>query len=164
MEEARVNAMDERFYRQLVEGSPDAIILGDAHGVIQLWNAGAATIFGFSAAEAVGQSMDLIVPERLRARHWSGYDRVMATGVSRYGRGELLAVPAVTKDGRTISIEFTIEILRDAAGAILGPVAIMRDVTKRFQREKELGRRLKELEAQVRAQADAPAPPAPTRG
>jgi PAS domain S-box-containing protein len=164
MEEARVNAMDERLYRQLVEGSPDAIILGDAHGVIQLWNAGAETIFGFSAAEAVGQSMDLIVPERLRARHWSGYDRVMATGVSRYGQGELLAVPATTKDGRTISIEFTIQMLRDAAGAVVGPVAIIRDVSKRFQREKELGRRLKELEAQVRGRADATASSDPTRG
>ena len=156
--------MDDRLYRQLVEGSPDAIILGDAGGRIQLWNAGAEMIFGFTAAEAVGQSMDLIIPERLRGRHWSGYDRVMATGVSRYGRGELLAVPAVTKDGRTISIEFTIEILRDAAGAILGPVAVIRDVTKRFQREKELGRRLKELEAQVRGQPPAPASPDPTRG
>jgi PAS domain S-box-containing protein len=156
--------MDDRLYRQLVEGSPDAIILGDAGGRIQLWNAGAEMIFGYTAAEAVGQSMDLIIPERLRGRHWSGYDRVMATGVSRYGRGELLAVPAVTKDGRTISIEFTIEILRDAAGAILGPVAVIRDVTKRFQREKELGRRLKELEAQVRGQPPAPATPDPTRG
>ncbi|HYS79926.1 MAG TPA: PAS domain S-box protein [Anaeromyxobacteraceae bacterium] len=156
--------MDDSLYRQLVEGSPDAIILGDAGGRIRLWNAGAETIFGFTAAEAVGQSMDLIIPERLRGRHWSGYDRVLATGVSRYGRGELLAVPAVTKDGRTISIEFTIEILRDAAGAILGPVAIIRDVTKRFQREKELGRRLKELEAQARGQPHAPAAPEPTRG
>jgi len=156
--------MDDNLYRQLVDGSPDAIILGDGSGRIQLWNAGAEAIFGFSAAEAVGQSMDLIIPERLRGRHWSGYDRVMATGVSRYGRGELLAVPAVTKDGRTISIEFTIEILRDAAGAILGPVAIIRDVTKRFQREKELGRRLKELEAQARSQPHAPAAPEPTRG
>ncbi len=154
--------MDDSLYRQLVEGSPDAIIFGDAGGRIQLWNAGAEAIFGFTAAEAVGQSMDLIIPERLRGRHWSGYDRVLATGVSRYGRGELLAVPAVTKDGRTISIEFTIEILRDAAGAILGPVAIIRDVTKRFQREKELGRRLKELEA--RGQPHAPAAPEPTRG
>ena len=156
--------MDDRLYRQLVEGSPDAIIHGDAGGRIQLWNAGAEAIFGFTAAEAVGQSMDLIIPERLRGRHWSGYDRVMATGVSRYGRGELLAVPAVTKDGRTISIEFTIEILHDAAGAILGPVAVIRDVTKRFQREKELGRRLKELEAQVRGPPHAPASPEPTRG
>lgn len=156
--------MDDSLYRQLVEGSPDAIIHGDARGIIQLWNAGAEAIFGFTAAEAVGQSMDLIIPERLRGRHWSGYERVMATGISRYGRGELLAVPAVTKDGRTISIEFTIEILRDAAGAILGPVAIMRDVTKRFQREKELGRRLKELEAQVRGQPHAPASPDSTRG
>jgi len=164
MEEARANAMDERLYRQLVEGSPDAIILGDARGVIRLWNAGAETIFGFSAAEAVGQSMDLIIPERLRARHWSGYDHVMTTGVSRYGQGELLAVPAVTKDGRTISIEFTIQMLRDATGGVLGPVATIRDVSKRFQREKELGRRLKELEAQVRGQPAAPAPPTPTRG
>ena len=158
------DAMDERIYRQLVEGSPDAIILGDARGVIQLWNAGAETIFGFSAAEAVGQSMDLIIPERLRERHWSGYDRVMATGVSRYGQGEMLAVPAITKDGRTISIEFTIQMLRDAAGGILGPVAIIRDVSKRFQRDKELGRRLKELEAKVRGQAAAPVPPVTTGG
>ena len=164
MEEVGANAMDERLYRQLVEGSPDAIILGDARGLIQLWNAGAETIFGFTAAEAVGQSMDLIIPERLRARHWSGYDYVMATGVSRYGQGELLAVPAVTKDGRTISIEFTIQMLRDAAGGVLGPVAIIRDVSKRFQREKELGRRLKELEAQVRGHAAAPTSPVPTPG
>ena len=138
--------MDDTLYRQIVEGSPDAIILGDADGVIRLWNAGAQAVFGFTAGEAVGKSMDLIIPERLRLRHWDGYRKTMATGVSRYGSGDLLAVPAVTKDGRTISIEFTIQILRDAAGKIVGPVAIIRDVTKRFQREKETARRLKELE------------------
>ena len=97
------------------------------------------------------QAMDIIIPERLRARHWDGYRKVMATGISRYGHGDLLAVPAITKDGRTISIEFTIQMLQGASGEILGPVATIRDVTRRFQREKEMARRLTELEAKVQA-------------
>lgn len=141
--------MDDELYRQIVERSPDAVILGDAEGIIRLWNAGAEAIFGYTSAEAVGQSMDIIIPERLRGRHWEGYRRVMATGSSRYGAGDLLAVPAVRKDGSSISVEFTIQMLKDEAGRITGLVAILRDVTKRFQREKELGRRLKELEARV---------------
>jgi len=139
--------MEELVYRQIVEENPQAIILGDTRGIIRLWNAGAEAIFGFTPAEAVGQSMDLIIPERLRGRHWEGYRRVMATGKSRYGSGDLLAVPAMTKDGRTISIEFTIHMVKGQAGEIVGPVATIRDVTKRFQREKEMIRRLKELEA-----------------
>ena len=139
--------MDDFLYRQIIDGSPDAVVFGDAQGIIRLWNAGAVAIFGFSAAEAVGQSMDIIIPERLRGRHWEGYHRTMATGVSRYGAGDLLAVPAVTKDGRSISIEFTIQMLKGPSGEILGPVATMRDVTKRFQREKDMSRRIKELEA-----------------
>ena len=101
--------LEDRLYREIVDGSPDAFILGDAQGVIRLWNVGAERIFGFTAEEALGQKMDLIIPERLRARHWDGYDRTMATGKSRYGAGDMLAVPAVTKDGRSISIEFTID-------------------------------------------------------
>ena len=139
--------MDDFLYRQIIDGSPDAVVFGDAQGVIRLWNAGAEAIFGFTAAEAVGQSMDIIIPERLRGRHWEGYHRTMATGVSRYGAGDLLAVPALTKDGRGISIEFTIQMLKGPSGEILGPVATMRDVTRRFQREKDMARRLKELEA-----------------
>lgn len=142
--------LDERLYREIIEGSPDAIIVGDAEGKILLWNRGAERLFGFTAEEAVGRSMDLIIPERLRARHWDGYHRTMATGKSRYGAGDMLAVPAITKDGRNISIEFTIQMLHGPAGEILGPVAILRDVTQRFQREKEMARRLKELEAKVR--------------
>ncbi len=147
--------MDDVTYRQIVDGSPDAVILGDREGNIRIWNAGAEAIFGWTAAEALGRSMDLIIPERLRGRHWDGYHKVMATGVSRYGKGDLLAVPAVTKDGRSISIEFTIQMLHGADGSILGPVAVIRDVTRRFQREKEMARRLKELEA---ARAGAPLP------
>ena len=147
--------MDDVTYRQIVDGSPDAVILGDRDGNIRIWNAGAEAIFGWTAAEALGRSMDLIIPERLRGRHWDGYHKVMATGVSRYGTGELLAVPAVTKDGRAISIEFTIQMLHGPDGSILGPVAVIRDVTRRFQREKEMARRLKELEA---ARAASPLP------
>lgn len=143
--------LDETLYRQIIDGSPDAFVLGDREGRIRLWNAGAEALFGFTAAEALGQSMDLIIPERLRARHWEGYDRTMATGRSRYGAGDLLAVPAVTKDGRTISIEFTIQMLRAPSGEVLGPLAIVRDVTRRFQREKELAHKAKELEARLAA-------------
>jgi PAS domain S-box-containing protein len=141
--------MDLELYRQMVDGSPEAFVLGDREGIIRLWNAGAERIFGFTAEEAIGHSMDLIIPERLRGRHWDGYAKTMATGVSRYGAGDLLAVPAVTKDGRSISVEFTIQMLKGPDGALLGPLAIMRDVTKRFLREKELARRLKELEAKA---------------
>jgi PAS domain S-box-containing protein len=143
--------VDEKLYRQVVEGSPDAIIYGDAEGVIRLWNAGAQAIFGYTAEEAVGKSMDIIIPERLRARHWDGYNKTMATGKSRYGSGDLLAVPAITKDGRSISIEFTIQLLTDPGGRVLGPVAVIRDVTKRFLREKEMAKKLKELEAKAGA-------------
>ena len=88
--------MHEELYRQIVEGSPDAMVLGDRSGKIRIWNAGAVAIFGFTAEEAIGRSMDLIIPERLRGRHWEGYERVMATGVSRYGSGDVLAVPEIT--------------------------------------------------------------------
>jgi PAS domain S-box-containing protein len=141
--------MNDAIYRRIVEGSPDAIILGDREGVIRLWNAGAEAMFGFTADEAIGESMDVIIPERLRPRHWEGYAKTMETGTSRYGRGDLLAVPAVRKDGATISIEFTIQMLKDGDGRISGAVATIRDVTKRFQREKEQARRLKELEARL---------------
>ncbi len=133
---------------RIVEGTSDAFIFADRDGRIRLWNSGAEAMFGFTAAEAVGQSMDLIIPERLRARHWDGWGKVMETGVTRYGK-ELLAVPATRKDGKQISIEFTIVLVRDALGAILGPAAIVREVTARFERDKALRLRLKELEAKA---------------
>ena len=135
----------EQMAARVVAGASDAILFADREGVVRLWNRGAEEMFGWSAAEAVGKSMDLIIPERLRARHWEGWRRVMETGVTRYGK-DVLAVPAARKDGTTISIEFTIQLIRDDAGRILGPAAIVRDVTARFQREKELRLRLKELE------------------
>ncbi len=133
----------------IVEGAADAILFTDRGGKIRLWNAGAERIFGWTAAEALGRSMELIIPDRLRARHWENWDRVMETGVTRYAT-DVLAVPALRKDGSPLSIEFTIQLVRDAAGKILGPAAIVRDVTARFQREKELRLKLKELEGKAK--------------
>src|SRR6185437_16620322 len=96
------------FADRLIADGPDAVIYADAAGHIRFWNAAATRIFGFTAEEALGQRLDLIIPERLRVRHWEGYDRVMAGAVSRYGEGAVLAVPAAHKDGRQLSIEFTI--------------------------------------------------------
>ena len=89
-----------------------------------------------------GQSLDLIIPENLRARHWAGYRHTMETGTSRYGHGDLLSVPGLTKDGRRISVEFTIVLLRNAQQEVTGTVAVMRDVTKRFEEVRELKRQL----------------------
>jgi PAS domain S-box-containing protein len=140
----------EQLAARIVEGAADAILFTDREGIVRLWNAGAERMFGWTAAEAVGQSMDMIIPERLRARHWANWDKVMETGQTRYAT-EVLAVPALRKDGAPLSIEFTIQLVRDDAGKILGPVAIVRDVTERFKREKELRLRVKELEAKVGA-------------
>jgi PAS domain S-box-containing protein len=127
--------------QQIVEAAQDAIIVADCEGVIALWNQGAEAMFGYSTEEAMGQPLDLIIPERLRQRHWEGYQRVMATGATRYAR-ELLAVPAVRKDGSRISLEFTITLLHDGDRKLFGAAAIIRDVTAQWQREKALRERL----------------------
>jgi PAS domain S-box-containing protein len=141
-----VAALAEWLYRRIVEESPEAIVVADTAGVIQFWNPSAETIFGFSAEEAVGHSLDLIIPEPQRERHWAGYHAVMRTGETRYGR-ELLAVPAVRKDGTRISVEFYVVLLRNESGAIRGIAALVRDVSARWQRDRELQQRLRALEA-----------------
>jgi len=133
--------------QQIVEGTQEAIIFADRDGKIRLWNAGAEALFGYQAEEAMGHGLDLIIPERLRGRHWEGYHKVIGTGVTRYGK-ELLAVPAVRKDGTRISLEFTVVLLRDEAGEPLGIAALIRDVTARWQQEKALKERLAVLEKQ----------------
>ncbi len=131
--------------RQIVDGIQDAIIFSDREGLIRMWNSGAENIFGYSAAEATGQILDLIIPEKLRIRHWEGYHKVMASGSTHYG-GELLAVPAMRKDGARISVEFSIVLIRSSSEKVLGSAAILRDVTARRQKEKELKDRLTALE------------------
>jgi len=133
--------------QQIVEKAADAIIFADTDGIIRLWNAGAEAIFGYPAAEALGQTLDLIVPEKLRKNHWEGYRKVMATGKTKYGK-ETLAVPAITKADNRISIEFTIVLVTNDSGEPLGTAAIIRDVTEGFLKQKELKKRLSELEEQ----------------
>ncbi|MDP1840884.1 MAG: PAS domain S-box protein [Reyranella sp.] len=128
----------DRFYRNLARETPDAIVYADAEGMIAFWNKGAERIFGFTEAEAVGKSLDIIIPNALRERHWTGYAETVRSGKTRYGAGDLLAVPALRKDGTRISVEFTILPFRDRLGRILGIAATLRDVTKRFDEMKAL--------------------------
>lgn len=127
------------------ESSPDAIVIIDTNGEVSYWNRGAERIFGFSSPEMVGAPLDPIIPERLRDRHDKGFAEAMARGTTRYDDSDLLAVPATTADGSTISIEFSITLLRDDAG-VHHVAAVMRDVTARWNRERELRRRLQALE------------------
>ncbi len=146
---------DRELAWQVVNEAADAVVVADREGIIRFWNRRAEQIFGYGAEEAVGQSLDLIVPERHRQRHWEGYHRVMATGETRYGRGELLSVPALRRDGSRLSLEFTIALLRDADGRVQGIAAIMRDVTERWQQERSLRERIAELESRL-ARTEAP--------
>jgi PAS domain S-box-containing protein len=126
------------FPSTLVNAMADAVIYADAEGIVRFWNPGAERIFGFSKTEAVGKSLDIIIPESLRQRHWDGFNQTMRTGITRYQEGALLAVPATRKDGSRISVEFTIVPFHDAAGQMVGIAAVMRDVTQRFEEMKAL--------------------------
>ena len=141
--------MDQLLW-QLLQDSPDAILIADRDGAIRFWNTGAERMFGHTAAEALGQSLDLIIPENLRARHWQGYFRVMNTGQTKY-LTEKLTSPGVRKDGSRLSLEFSMVLLRDDQGGIEGCATIMRDVTARWQKEKELKERLATCEKQLSA-------------
>ena len=133
--------------RQLVAAVGDAIIAADASGAITLWNPGAARMFGYTEEEALGKSIDLIIPERLRNRHWEGYNQSMATGTTKYGN-DLLRVPATHKDGRAMSIAFTVAMLFGPdQKTVTAVIAVIRDETARFNDERALKKRVAELEA-----------------
>jgi PAS domain S-box-containing protein len=131
---------------QLVAGAGDAIMVCDAEGSITLWNKAAERIFGFTEAEALGQSLDIIIPMRQRLRHWDGYHKTMETAVTKYG-ADVLRVPALHKDGHTLSIAFTVSMLFSEDHQVSGIVAIVRDETARFAEERKLRARLVEVEA-----------------
>ncbi|MDW3683811.1 PAS domain-containing protein [Cupriavidus sp. CV2] len=133
-------------FEQLIAAVGDAIVISDASGAITLWNPAAERMFGFTQSEAIGQSLDLIIPQRLRGRHWDGYHKTMASGQTRYGN-KVLRVPAAHKDGRALSIAFTVALLHSPQQAVTGIVAVIRDETSRFNEERNLSKRLAELEA-----------------
>jgi PAS domain S-box-containing protein len=146
---AESNTINQEWLAQaVVSESAEAIVVTDADGTIRLWNGGAARIFGYCAADALGQSLDLIIPDKLRHRHWSGYHQTMATGITRYG-DTLLSVPATHRDGHRLSIEFSVALLRDEAGTIVGISAIMREVSERRETERALRAKLADLETRA---------------
>ena len=138
--------------KALVESIGDAVIASDASGAINLWNPSATRMFGFTEAEALGKSLDIIIPQRQQQRHWDGYHKTMETGITKYGN-DVLRVPAVHKDGHTLSIAFTVAMLHTPDGKISAIVAVVRDESARFAEDRALKKRLTELEMQVGVQA-----------
>lgn len=134
--------------RQLVQAVGDGVVVADADGKIVLWNPGSERIFGFSEAEALGKSLDIIIPQRQQQRHWDGFTKTMETGQTRYGN-DVLRVPAVHKDGHSISIAFTVALLTGADQKVASIVAVVRDESARFAEDRALKKRLAELETQV---------------
>ena len=134
----------------LVAALGDAVMVCDAEGAITLWNPACERMFGFTEAEVLGRSMDMIIPERLRGRHWEGYHKTMATGITKYGT-DVLRVPAVDKQGRSLSIAFTVAMLYTAEGKVGAIASVIRDETARFSDERALKKRLADAEAQLAA-------------
>lgn len=133
-------------FEQLANVMGDGVVISDAKGDIIFWNAAAQRIFGYSSSEALGKSLDIITPERFRERHWDGYKKSMETGTTRYGT-TLLTVPALHKEGKPLSIAFTVAMLTDSSGKVTGIAAVVRDDTERFQNDRVLKKRIAELEA-----------------
>ncbi len=135
---------------QLLAAVGDAVVVTDPDSRVLFWNPASTRMFGYTEQEAIGQALDMIIPERLRPRHNEGYAHTMRTGVTKYGT-TLLRVPAVHKDGSAMSIAFTVALLNGADGHPVAIAAVIRDETIRFAEERALKKRIAELEAQVAA-------------
>jgi len=142
------NTIGPKELASLVDTAGDAVIVADADGVMRYANAAALAMFGHSRDALIGASLDLIIPEKLRERHWEGYRTVMATGETQYA-GRMLAVPALRGDGSRISVEFTVTLLQDPSGRVTAIGAILRDVTARWEQQRTLQRELRELKRRV---------------
>jgi PAS domain S-box-containing protein len=139
-------------FQALVVSVGDGIMASDAQGLITLWNPACVRMFGFTEADALGKSLDLIIPQRQQKPHWDGYHKTMETGKTKYGN-DVLRVPAVHKDGHTLSIAFTVSMLHTADGAVSAIVAVIRDESVKFAEERGLRKRLMEMELQLANQA-----------
>ena len=127
--------LDPALFRAIVDQAPVAIILADREGVIRAWNRASESLFGFAAADVLGQSLDVIIPERLREAHWQGYERSLASGETKYA-GRVMTTRAVHKDGRKLYVDFSFGMLKDASGAVVGAMAVGRDATERYLAER----------------------------
>jgi PAS domain S-box-containing protein len=137
-------------FQAIVEQAPDAVIFADRDGAIRVWNHGAETVFGYSAAEVLGNSLDVIIPERLRRAHWEGFHRAIDTGQTKYG-DRVLTTRSVHKDGTKLYVDLSFGLVRDAAGAVAGALAIGRNCTVRYLSDRALRARIAELEERAKA-------------
>ena len=142
-------------YQAIVEQAAEAIILADRSGLVTLWNRGAETVFGWTAAEVLGRSLDVIIPERLRRAHWDGYRRAMDSGETKYG-GRVLATRSMHKGGSKLYVDLSFAVVKDPAGVVIGALAVGREVTARYVAEKELQARVRTLEEKLAAASTGP--------
>lgn len=136
-------------FHTLFQQAPDAIVLADTGGIIRRWNPSAERIFGHSPHEAIGRSLDIIIPERFRDAHWRGYRRALTEGRTKYV-GESLPTRSVRKDGDTIYVELTFAIIHGENAEVLRALAHARDISERWEREREQRKRLEDLERTAR--------------
>jgi PAS domain S-box-containing protein len=132
--------------RAVVAQAPDAVILANRDGAIELWNGAAERLFGYSSAEVIGKSLDVIIPERLRTAHWAGFQKAIESGHGKYAPGQVLTTRSMHKDGRKLYVDLSFALVRDDAGAITGAMAIGRDCTDRYLSDRALRERISELE------------------
>ena len=117
------------------ETDAEAVIFADRGGVIRYWGRGAESLFGHSAADALGESLDLIIPERFRSAHWQAYDRAVESGRTKY-EGRTLTTRSLRKDGSKLFVDLIFELVKDARETVVGALAIGRDCTARYLSER----------------------------
>jgi PAS domain S-box-containing protein len=137
-------------FQAIVEQAPDAIIFADRDGIIRVWNRGAGIVFGYSAAEVLGASLDVIIPEQLRSAHWEGFRRAVDTSQTKYA-GRVLTTRSVHKDGSKLYVDLSFGLVRDRDGAVAGALAIGRDCTARYSSDRALRAHVLELEKKLEA-------------
>ena len=141
---------DLKLARLIVDQSPDAIVFAGTDGVIQVWNQAAVAMFGFSAVDAIGKDLNIIIPEQFRNQHWTGYDRALAAGDTKY-RGQSLPTKALKASGDTFYVELSFAIVHDDTGTVIGALAHARDISERFERDRTSRRHLRELQDELKA-------------
>jgi PAS domain S-box-containing protein len=136
-------------FQALIEQLADAVVFADRDGLIRVWNAGAESVFGYSAHEVLGRRLDVLIPERLRSAHWAAFDAAIETGLMKHGR-ESMTTRSIRKDGSDLYVDLSFALVKDGSGHVLGSVAVARDITSRFRTDKESRKRIAELEAHVK--------------
>jgi PAS domain S-box-containing protein len=143
-----LETVDPLLCKAIVEQAPEAVIFADTAGIIRIWNQGAEAIFGFAAAEALGTSLDIIVPERFRRAHWAGFQRAMDRGHTQHG-SQVRTTRAIHKDGRKLYVDLSFSVIKAQGGAVLGSLGVAREGSARYLAETEQRARIATLEAEL---------------